>query len=90
LKAVGLEVLDVECLRRHYEKTLKLWSQNYENQESNIRALVDETTFRAWRIYLAGCAHAFSENWLSLYQVLACKSGAEEKRNPTQPLCTGE
>jgi cyclopropane-fatty-acyl-phospholipid synthase len=79
----GLEVLDVECLRRHYEKTLKLWSQNYENQESNIRALVDETTFRVWRIYLAGCAHAFSENWISLYQVLACKSGAEEKLNPT-------
>ena len=79
----GLEVLDVECLRRHYEKTLKLWSQNYEKHTASIRAQVDETTFRVWRIYLAGCAHAFAENWISLYQVLACKSGAEEKLNPT-------
>lgn len=79
----GLEVLDVECLRRHYERTLKLWSQNYESHASRIRALVDETTFRAWRIYLAGCAHAFAENWISLYQVLACKSGSDEKLNPT-------
>jgi cyclopropane-fatty-acyl-phospholipid synthase len=79
----GLEVLDVECLRRHYERTLKLWSQNYETKSPIIRTLVDETTFRVWRIYLAGCAHAFAENWISLYQVLACKSGTEEKLNPT-------
>ena len=78
----GLEVLDVECLRRHYEKTLKLWSQNYEKHAASIRAQVDKTTFRVWRIYLAGCAHAFAENWISLNQVLACKSGAEKKLNP--------
>lgn len=79
----GLEALDVECLRRHYARTLSLWSENYERHAVTIRTLVDETTFRVWRVYLAGCAHAFMQNWVSLYQVLACKSGAGEGLNPT-------
>lgn len=45
--------------------------------------MVDETTFRVWRIYLAGCAHAFAQNWVSLYQVLACKEGTTKQLNPT-------
>ena len=80
---VGLEALDVECLRRHYARTLALWSENYESQSDAIRSMVDETTFRVWRIYLAGCAHAFAQNWVSLYQVLACKEGTSEQLNPT-------
>ena len=83
MQTAGLETLDVECLRRHYARTLTHWSQNYENQSDAIRLLVDETTFRVWRIYLAGCAHAFAQNWVSLYQVLACKGGTSEHLNPT-------
>lgn len=83
MQSAGLEALDVECLRRHYARTLALWSENYESQSDAIRAMVDETTYRVWRIYLAGCAHAFSQNWVSLYQVLACKAGTNEQLNPT-------
>lgn len=83
MQTAGLEALDVECLRRHYSRTLACWSANYENQGAAIRAMVDETTYRVWRIYLAGCAHAFSQNWVSLYQVLACKGGTSEQLNPT-------
>ena len=83
MQGAGLEALDVECLRRHYARTLGLWSDNYESQSEAIRAKVDETTFRVWRIYLAGCAQAFALNWVSLYQVLACKQGASEQLNPT-------
>lgn len=83
MQTAGLEALDVECLRRHYAKTLTCWTENYESRSETIRGLVDETTFRVWRIYLAGCAHAFSENWISLYQVLACKEGTIERLNPT-------
>lgn len=83
MQAGGLEPLDVECLRRHYATTLALWSQNFEQKASTIRTLVDETTFRVWRIYLAGCAHAFTKNWVSLYQVLACKAGGSAPLNPT-------
>lgn len=83
MQAAGLEALDVECLRRHYARTLQLWSENYECQSKAIRDLVDDTTYRVWRIYLAGCAHAFNQNWVSLHQVLACKAGADEQLNPT-------
>jgi len=83
MQCAGLETLDVECLRRHYARTLACWSDNYEHQQEAIRALVNETTYRVWRIYLAGCAHAFSQNWVSLYQVLACKAGTSAALNPT-------
>jgi cyclopropane-fatty-acyl-phospholipid synthase len=83
MQSAGLEALDVECLRRHYARTLACWSDNYERQQEAIRALVSETTYRVWRIYLAGCAHAFSQNWVSLYQVLACKAGTSAELNPT-------
>lgn len=83
MQRAGLEVLDVENLRRHYARTLTLWAENYEARSDAIRATVDETRFRIWRIYLAGCAHAFAQDWVSLYQVLACKSGAGEGLNPT-------
>ena len=89
----GLEALDVECLRRHYARTLSQWSDNFEAgsqasdgasaAESRVRSLVDEKTWRIWRIYLAGCSHAFSQNWVSLYQVLACKAGVGDNLNPT-------
>jgi cyclopropane-fatty-acyl-phospholipid synthase len=83
MQSAGLEALDVECLRRHYARTLACWSDNYERQQEAIRALVSETTYRVWRIYLAGCSHAFSQNWVSIYQVLACKAGTSEQLNPT-------
>ena len=83
MQSAGLEALDVECLRRHYARTLACWSDNYEHQQEAIHALVSETTYRVWRIYLAGCAHAFSQNWVSLYQVLACKAGTSAELNPT-------
>ena len=82
MQAAGLEALDVESLRRHYARTLARWADNYENHSDQIRREVDETTYRVWRIYLAGCAHAFRENWVSIHQVLACKAGPEGL-NPT-------
>lgn len=83
MQIAGLEALDVECLRRHYARTLSLWAQNYESETDAVRGTVDETTFRVWRIYLAGCSHAFSQSWVSIYQILACKAGTHEQLNPT-------
>lgn len=83
MQSAGLEALDAECLRRHYARTLALWSENYEGQSHAIRAIVGETTYRVWRIYLAGCAQAFAQNWVSIYQLLACKAGNREALNPT-------
>lgn len=83
MQAAGLEALDVESLRRHYARTLQIWAENYEAQTEKIRELVPDLTYRVWRVYLAGCAYAFMQNWVSIYQVLVCKAGAESYLNPT-------
>jgi cyclopropane-fatty-acyl-phospholipid synthase len=82
MQDAGLEALDVENLRRHYARTLRLWADNYEDHKEELRRMVGETTWRVWRIYLAGCAHAFAQNWVSIHQVLVCKAGPEGL-NPT-------
>ena len=71
----GLETLDVENLRRHYAHTCSLWVENFERNAARIRSLVDERRYRIWRIYLAGCVHAFQQDWISLYQVVCGRSG---------------
>ncbi|HCY64714.1 MAG TPA: SAM-dependent methyltransferase [Oxalobacteraceae bacterium] len=71
----GLETLDVENLRRHYAKTCSSWAANFEARTARIHATVDERHFRIWRVYLAGCAYAFANDWVSIFQVLCTKSG---------------
>jgi cyclopropane-fatty-acyl-phospholipid synthase len=67
------EVHDVECLRPHYARTLELWSANFERHLEQAVAASDERISRIWRLYLAGCAHAFEQRWISIYQVLASR-----------------
>ncbi|MGB4344956.1 MAG: class I SAM-dependent methyltransferase, partial [Burkholderiaceae bacterium] len=71
----GLEVLDVENLRRHYAQTCTMWAENFERNAEQIRSLVDDKRYRIWRIYLAGCAHAFANDWISLNQIVCGKAG---------------
>lgn len=73
----GMETLDVENLRRHYARTCALWAENFERNDARIRTLVDERKYRIWRVYLAGCAHAFRHDWISLFQVVCGKAGRE-------------
>ncbi|HUQ28186.1 MAG TPA: class I SAM-dependent methyltransferase, partial [Usitatibacter sp.] len=68
-----LEVHDVEGLRSHYAKTLGSWSDTYEARLPEAVELAGERTARIWRVYLAGCAHAFEQGWISIYQILASK-----------------
>jgi len=68
-----LEVHDVESLRPHYAKTLGFWSANFERHLDEAVAVAGERIARTWRLYLAGCAHAFDQGWVSIYQVLASR-----------------
>ena len=76
-----LEVHDVECLRPHYAKTLAAWSAAFEQHLGEAVAASNERTARIWRLYLAGCAHAFEQGWISVYQVLATR---REQPGPTR------
>ena len=68
-----LEVHDVESLRTHYAQTLGMWSDRFEKHIDAAVAHSSERTARIWRIYLAGCAYAFEQGWVSIYQVLASR-----------------
>ena len=76
-----LEVMDVETLRLHYARTLSHWSRRLEANLETVRAHAGEKRTRIWRLYLAGCAHAFERNWVTIHQVVATKS-ADPARNP--------
>jgi cyclopropane-fatty-acyl-phospholipid synthase len=75
MSAAGLEVADVESLRRHYAKTCAEWGRRLEANAERARAIAGERRYRIWSVYLAGCAYAFAHNWINIYQALACKQG---------------
>ena len=79
-EASGFEVLDVENLRPHYALTCRWWARRLAaNREAALR-LVDQATYRAWRIWLAGSALNFEEGLSSIYQILMSKRGAPRRR----------
>nr|WP_229520763.1 cyclopropane-fatty-acyl-phospholipid synthase family protein [Massilia sp. IC2-476] len=78
----GLEVRDVENLRRHYAKTCAIWTENFESRAEHIRKLTDEKRFRIWHVYLAGCAYAFAHGRISLYQIVCGKAEGNVERLP--------
>jgi cyclopropane-fatty-acyl-phospholipid synthase len=63
MENAGLEILDVENLRRHYALTLDVWAERFDTNWERIRALdpkrFDERFRRIWRCYLYGCAEMF-------------------------------
>jgi cyclopropane-fatty-acyl-phospholipid synthase len=63
MEEAGLEVVDIENLRRHYALTLDVWAERFDRNWSQIQVL-DPTRFnerfrRIWRTYLIGCAEMF-------------------------------
>lgn len=76
MAAAGFEVADVESLRRHYAKTCEHWAAGLERQRDKAVALVGDKRYRIWSVYLQGCAHGFAQSWMNVYQILACKDGA--------------
>jgi cyclopropane-fatty-acyl-phospholipid synthase len=80
----GFEVRDVENLREHYVVTLRHWVCNLENHAGQARQATDESTYRRWRLYMAGSAHCFETGQLNVYQSLLAKStnGTVHCRSP--------
>ncbi|MBN9475330.1 MAG: cyclopropane-fatty-acyl-phospholipid synthase [Bordetella sp. SCN 67-23] len=85
----GLEAVDVENLRPHYARTLWAWSDGLEARlDEAYRILPDEQgakSIRAYRLYLAGCAMAFEQGWISLNQVLCQRQGVFDENQLDEP-----
>jgi cyclopropane-fatty-acyl-phospholipid synthase len=72
-EVAGFEVRDVENLREHYALTLRHWVRGMEEHAEQARRLVDEVTYRIWRLHMAGSAYFFQTGKLNLYQTLLVK-----------------
>jgi cyclopropane-fatty-acyl-phospholipid synthase len=88
MERCGLEILDVENLRRHYAPTLDAWAQRFEAHWDQIHALdpqrFDERFRRIWRSYLVGCAEMFRSpaGYTHLFQVLFSKGNVTRDAYP--------
>ncbi len=74
MEKAGFEVYDVESLRKHYVRTLRNWVGRLEMNSERALAIAPPQTYRAWRLYMAGCANAFEEGYLNVHQVCGSKS----------------
>ena len=88
IEGAGLEVVDVENLRRHYALTLDAWAERFEREWERIRALdpkrFDERFGRIWRVYLRGCAEMFRSpaGRTHLFQVVFSKGNTTRESYP--------
>ena len=69
----GFEVRDLESLREHYTLTLRHWARRLELHREQALQAVDQATYRVWRLFLPGSAHAFARGSLNIYQALLLK-----------------
>jgi cyclopropane-fatty-acyl-phospholipid synthase len=84
MDANGLEVLDIENLRRHYALTLDAWAERFDANWEAIHALdparFDERHRRIWRTYLWSCAEMFRARTsrTHLFQVTVSKGNVTD------------
>jgi cyclopropane-fatty-acyl-phospholipid synthase len=78
LESGGLEVLDVEALRRHYALTLRAWVQRLEEHWAEAVAATSEGRARVWRLYMAASALAFEAGTMGVNQVLVQRPGGAQ------------
>ena len=83
-ESIGFEIRDVENLREHYALTLHHWLRRLEAHHAEARSLVDVTTYRVWRLYIAGSAHGFRRGHIAVYQTLFAK--LDPSGQPNLPL----
>jgi cyclopropane-fatty-acyl-phospholipid synthase len=78
----GFEVRDVESLREHYALTLRHWVRRLEAHHDEVLKVVDEPTYRVWRLFMSGSAYGFSVGRLNVYQALLVKPDGGDSRLP--------
>lgn len=78
LEAGGLEVLDVEALRRHYALTLRAWVRNLEDHWDEAVAAAGVGRARVWRLYMAASALGFEDGITGVNQILVQRPGGSE------------
>ncbi len=65
--------LDVESLRRHYNRTLLCWRENFNKNREEIERKRGTEFTRMWELYLCACAATFHNGVIDLHQILMSK-----------------
>ena len=88
MESCGLDILDVENLRRHYALTLDEWAERFNTRWDEIHALdpakFDARFRRIWKTYLESCAEMFRspQGTTGLYQILYSKGNVTAENFP--------
>ena len=88
MERAGLEVVDIENLRRHYALTLDAWGERFDRNWDRIRALdpqrFTERFRRVWRVYIYGCAEMFRSPacYTHLFQIVFSKGHITRENYP--------
>ena len=69
----NLQLIDLETLRRHYQKTLELWDENFNAHRPEITQEMGERFVRMWDLYLNACAASFQSGNIDVVQYLVSK-----------------
>jgi cyclopropane-fatty-acyl-phospholipid synthase len=69
----GFEIVDLDCWRPHYVKTLRAWAHNLDNKVDAAKAIMGERTL-IWQFYLYFTAQCFEHGYNSVYQMLLKRS----------------
>jgi cyclopropane-fatty-acyl-phospholipid synthase len=72
-ESAGFELRDVENLREHYALTLHNWVRRLEEHHAEASALVSESVYRTWRLYMSFSAVGFERAEIAVNQSLLAK-----------------
>ncbi len=65
----GLWVTDIEILRLHYAKTLRIWEERFQSHREEVAAMMDERFCRMWEFYLIASELSFSHGKHMNFQI---------------------
>lgn len=69
----GLQITDMEALRRHYQGTLEIWDKNFNAVRDQVEDKMGERFTRMWDMYLNACAASFESGNIDVNQYLLTK-----------------
>ena len=69
----GFELVDVDCWRPHYGKTLRAWAKNLDDNIDEAKKLIGDRAM-IWQFYLYFCAQCFEQGHNNIYQMLLRRS----------------
>ena len=74
IEQAGLLVTDIEVLRLHYAKTLRVWRERFRHNWAKASNLYSEEFCRMWEFYLAASEVAFRAQGLVVWQIQIAKN----------------